>query len=357
MNIFVDTNIKGSGGMGTVSREFFVETLGGIFNVCIINNSIHKDYQYHDSLFFKYGWRQDIYQDFASGDVLYNLPKSNVHKNVFIMPFDACMLNPKKIKDINSSFVQVWCDSNFTLHQAEKAGINKNKLRLFRLGICNPGIVKSSEKNDGIFRFVNISGPEMFKVKGIDILIKSFLNTFGERKDVELFIKTSNKNGYDVFLHNYIKSEQQKNGLDSMNIKIISDKIEHKEVYDFLTQFDCYIQTSRAETFGLPVLEAMSVGLPIISSRYGGVLDFLNDYNSILVSGSIQKMKEDEWRGNCETFWYETDLEDLKESMLCMLKGKDEYCRKALNNVSEVQKTWNWDNSLEFNMKHIEEII
>ena len=46
---------------------------------------------------------------------------------------------------------------------------------------------------------------------------------------------------------------------------------------------DCYVSLHRSEGFGLTVAEAMLLGKPVIATRYGGTLEFMNDDNAYLV--------------------------------------------------------------------------
>ena len=47
---------------------------------------------------------------------------------------------------------------------------------------------------------------------------------------------------------------------------------------------DCFVLPHRGEGFGIPIAEAMSHGKPVISSGYGGSLDFVNNDNSYLIN-------------------------------------------------------------------------
>lgn len=47
------------------------------------------------------------------------------------------------------------------------------------------------------------------------------------------------------------------------------------DVLDFYAASDVYVSPSREDSFGLPVLEAMACGLPIITSTFAGVADFI----------------------------------------------------------------------------------
>lgn len=49
------------------------------------------------------------------------------------------------------------------------------------------------------------------------------------------------------------------------------------DVLDFYAAADVYVSPSREDSFGLPVAEAMACGLPVISSPFAGVADYLHD--------------------------------------------------------------------------------
>ncbi len=53
--------------------------------------------------------------------------------------------------------------------------------------------------------------------------------------------------------------------------------MRHDEVFDFLKTLDVYIQPSRLEGLPRAVLEAMSVALPVLGSRVGGIPELLGD--------------------------------------------------------------------------------
>ena len=56
-----------------------------------------------------------------------------------------------------------------------------------------------------------------------------------------------------------------------------------KEVEKYLTHFDLYVQPSLSESFGLAILQAMSVGLPVVATNTGGIPEVVTDGKSGLL--------------------------------------------------------------------------
>ena len=55
------------------------------------------------------------------------------------------------------------------------------------------------------------------------------------------------------------------------------------EVNQLLCQSDCFVLSSRLETFSIVLVEAMAKGLPVIATRCGGPETFVRSEDGILV--------------------------------------------------------------------------
>jgi glycosyltransferase involved in cell wall biosynthesis len=80
---------------------------------------------------------------------------------------------------------------------------------------------------------------------------------------------------------NYYQKKINQFGLTAWT-KIVP-KANRDEMKNLMQQTDVLISTSIAESFGVAICEALLCGKPVISTRNGGVNDFLDDRNSIQI--------------------------------------------------------------------------
>jgi len=108
--------------------------------------------------------------------------------------------------------------------------------------------------------------------KGLEWLIKVFIEKFNSNK-VELRIAGDGPH-----------MGKLKEMLDSSNVKNIVLKGFVHDVDQFLEELDVFVLPSKFESFPLSILEAMSVGLPIIATDSGGVSEMVKtNYNGFLI--------------------------------------------------------------------------
>jgi glycosyltransferase involved in cell wall biosynthesis len=133
------------------------------------------------------------------------------------------------------------------------------------------------------FQFLHISSG--FPRKGIDVLLAAFFSEFTQVDDVVLILKTFPNIHNDVAEQLARWQAQIPNGPQCVHIDIDFDQGSLEQLYDAA---DCAVYPSRAEGFGLPIAEAMAKRIPVITTAYGGQVDFCGPDNCFLLEYRLE---------------------------------------------------------------------
>ena len=139
---------------------------------------------------------------------------------------------------------------------------------------------------NGNFTFVAVGS--LIQIKGYDILIEAFQQSGLSQAGCKVVIVGAGQE-YDN-----LKNQIQRANLQD-NVMLVGRK-NKEEIISILAKSHAFILSSRAETFGVACIEALSQGLPCIATICGGPEEFVNDSNGLLiptndVAGLVAAMK------------------------------------------------------------------
>lgn len=123
------------------------------------------------------------------------------------------------------------------------------------------------------FNFVTVGS--LFHVKGYDILVEAFANIVNDNNNFRLTIVGDGNQR--PLLQELINKYSLKSKV------LLVGRKSRSEVADILANSDVYVSSSRNENFSVSVLEALSVGLPVVATVCGGIKECINDSNGLLV--------------------------------------------------------------------------
>lgn len=118
--------------------------------------------------------------------------------------------------------------------------------------------------------------------KNIVTTLKYFCEKFKNNKDVSIILKTSmgksstfDKKKTKEYVKNVINACRKGNEFPKINL--LYGNMSKKEMASLYKSKDvnCYITLTRAEGYGLPIIDAAASGVPIIATNYSGHLEFL----------------------------------------------------------------------------------
>lgn len=125
--------------------------------------------------------------------------------------------------------------------------------------------------------------------------IKAFKACFRNDENVQLLIKTQNKTFVgDPNQLNIWRAIEFEIGGDK-RIKLINRTFGYDELLKFKRAADCYVSLHRSEGWGFGMIEAMTLGVPVIATNYSGNLEFCHSDNCWLIDYTETYLSESDY--------------------------------------------------------------
>lgn len=121
------------------------------------------------------------------------------------------------------------------------------------------------------FRFISVGS--LVEGKCFDVLIRAFSGL--EDRTAEL-----------VIVGDGPQRESLRNLCKSLGVSdrvVFTGMLQRSEIIDWLDKADAFVLASRSETFGVCCIEALAMGLPVVSTRCGGPESFMNEKCGLMV--------------------------------------------------------------------------
>jgi len=162
------------------------------------------------------------------------------------------------------------------------------------------------DKNEFVF-FFNFDFTSILERKNPGGLIKAFGQAFTNQTDVRLVIKTIYSG---VVLDKFQEFMLVVEALDNKDrILIINENLTRNEMTSLINAADVYVSLHRSEGLGLGMLEAMSLGKPVIGTGFGGNMEFMNKDVAFVVDYKLVPLEKDALPYRKGWLWAEPDTE------------------------------------------------
>jgi glycosyltransferase involved in cell wall biosynthesis len=193
---------------------------------------------------------------------------------------------------------------------------------------------------------VNIAQPHVRK--NIPNILKAYGKAFTKKDDVCLVLKVSRKSPQEKTASipfNTIYSDFRREYKNCAEIEIIDYFIQ--DIETLYNACDVVFSLSNCECFHMPSLEGVGANKIVISPRYGGQLDFLNDDNSVLIDGKIVRAPDSVqyWEPSPYASMFEPDVNKAAQALKDVINNYDDYYKKFSPKMIEIANEYTWENA------------
>lgn len=186
--------------------------------------------------------------------------------------------------------------------------------------------IPRSLTNIPLDRFIFLFVGKWEERKGIKILLRAYFREFTASDKVALVMLTSSYHSTDDF-HTEVKRFLVKDKLLSPSVEapvyLILSGIPQRDMPALYALADVLVIPSRGEGWGRPHVEAMSCGVPVVATHWGGPTEYLTEDNGFpLRTTGLTDSKQ--WKGHR---WADPDEAHLRE-LLRLTSGDVEEVRR-----------------------------
>ena len=189
-------------------------------------------------------------------------------------------------------------------------------------------------------------------------VVAAFQAAFGEDEDVMLLLKTHNRD--------FVDDPHQTRRWDRLleiaaadpRIVIMNETLRYRDLMKLKRGTDCYVSLHRSEGWGFGLIEAMSIGVPVLTTGYSGNMDFTRPEHSWLVDYTLIEPKPGEYIFvDGDQVWADPKLESAVEMMRAVRADPRERQRRADKAKEFVAKNFSIEAQARKYAKRLDEIF
>jgi len=271
-------------------------------------------------------------------------------RNIQWVVFESTRI-PEAIQPAIQGADQVWVPTSWGHSVLTAHGIDADRIRIMPEGVDGARFHAHGRRPRTVarpLRFLTVGKYE--QRKSIDLTIEAFAKVYANQPHAELVIKS-----------NYFTNHQQKydalhakiSGLN--NVTLLWGEMTEAQLADLYRACDVFVLPTRAEGWGLPLIEAVAAGMPIITTMHSGHMEFLQHVSDsvLAVDHAMTRIECSEYRSyypdsmNDWGVWASPDVDSIVTCMQQAFRQEHALFNRAQRNSAIIRERFSWTRSAE----------
>ncbi len=288
----------------------------------------------------------------------HDFSRPSAGKLATIVPWEFGAVPREWINEIEKNVDELWVPSEFVKEVFVRCGVHPERIAIIPNGVnttsfCAEGKSWRPQEARG-FTFLFVGGA--IERKGVDLLVKAYQLAFTAKDDVTLIIKDIGSSTFyrHMSLVRLLKEEAAKTNTPRM--LVLLDEFDENKLAELYRGSDVVVLPYRGEGFGMPLVEAMACGKPVIATAEGPAPEFcpadcsyLIPAKTVPIPGGINGFGK--LAG--EATWFEPDLDELARTMRDVYENQAEAAVRGARAGELIRPAYNWKRVTELYMDRI----
>jgi FkbM family methyltransferase len=239
---------------------------------------------------------------------------------------------------------EIWVPSTFNVQTMRDSGVVR-PIHVLPLGVdphyYHPNM--KGERDPRVFTFLSVF--EWGERKAPEVLLRAFSDEFRAGEDVVLLLKVVNRDG-DVD----VREQIARLGLARGGGRVLlshNDFLPNYQLGCLYRSADCLVLASRGEGWGMPALEGMACGLPVIATNWSAMPDFIDE--SVAYPLAVDRLVPAQ--AKCPYYqgfrWAEPSYDHLRALMRHVFEHPQEARERGARAAQVAHARWTWDHAAE----------
>jgi glycosyltransferase involved in cell wall biosynthesis len=283
-------------------------------------------------------------------------------KLVCILPWEHKAVPARWVDESESKVDEVWTPSRFTRDALISGGILPERVHVIHNGV-DPEIfrpdgsaIRPPESKGFVFLFVGGT----IRRKGIDVLLQAYADAFMPEEDVTLVIKDLGSRSFYSNITKLGDVQQFAARRSSPHTIILTEEMDDDGLAALYRGADAFVLPYRAEGFGMPLIEAMACGKPIITTGAGPAVEFCTPEQGYLLPSKEVGVPEPlppVGRLSGDWTWFEPSVAALAQTMRHVYENRAEAADRGRKAAAAIELGFTWKRILPIYVERIGRLL